>query len=522
MPRLERAMNVIELGGSSIRLVREREGRIVGLDQWPVPPGADPVMALAAAPVPAPLGRVAVVLHHDDLLLRSMVQPAASPERLDKLVRFEIASMAGEGSDPVSVAWHAVNASFPGGDLRVLALVAKQRLLARLREAVATHGGKLTAVVPPALGLYHAWRMQETDVAGQIALVDVGGKRVHIALVQEGELLFLRTQTPGMEELVKSVAERRGVPEAEAQKIVARLGKGAPEDLREMIAKQAGAIAAGVTAAVRFAKAQLKIDRFEPQAIHLAGAGAQAPGFAEALKERAGVPVRLLNPFSGVLSTLPAEDMDRHAALPSPWTAAIGVAQAKRLELDALHDDRARASHFWRTDGVLRVAAALVAGLLVLALVRREVDIARAGAAVAELKGEAGAGLVPTAEAHHARLKELQEARERSATKLAWLDQQRRPGRVAAELLSAIALQQDPVDCPVVLTAYRVKRIQGAVEVEIEGYAKSAGKKGTDAVLKEFEDGLKRRYTPIRSIQAQPRAISAENQGFQYRIAVAD
>ena len=95
-------------------------------------------------------------------------------------------------------------------------------------------------------------------------------------------------------------------------------------------------------------------------------------------------------------------------------------------------------------------------------------------------------------------------------------------GRVAVELLAAISAQQDPVTCPVVLTAYRVTRQGDAIQVEIEGYAKSAQKSGTDAVLHDFELGLRKRYPPIVSVQQLPKPLSTDNQPFFYRIAVKD
>lgn len=517
-------MNVIEITGSAIRLAREREHRIVGLESWPVPPGADPLLALAAAPISGPLGRVAVLLHHDDMLLRSMVQPATNPERLDKLVRFEVASMSGDGQDPVTVAWHTVNVGFndAAGELRLLALVTKQKLIDRLKQSLAAHGGKLAALLPPALGVYRAYRAQEPEETGQSIIIDVGGKRLHLILVQNGEIVFIRTQSPGMDELIKNVAERRGVSETDAAKLITKLGKGAPEDLRELISKQAGALAASITATVRFAKTQMKIDKFEPTTIHLAGAGAQVVGFAETLRERANLPVRLINPFSGVLSALPSEDMDRLAGLPSPWTAAIGASQATTFELDALADERSTTSLFWRTQGAMRVAAALVIALFVFAIIRREIDIGRASTAVHELQGDANDGLVPTAEGEQKKLEQLQESRSQAASKIKWLDAHRRPGRVAIELLAAISAQQDPATCPVVLTSYRVTRQAEQVQVEIEGYAKSAGKLGTDAVLHNFEQGIRRRYAPITSLTQVPKAINVDNQPFLYRVAIKD
>jgi len=516
-------MNVIEISSSAIRLVRERDGRLLGMDSWPIPPGADPLVALSAAPLPNPLGRVTVLMHHDDMLIRSLLQPAADHERLNRLVRFELASMAGETGEATAISWHAVNVSLgDGAELRVLALLAKPALLTRLRDCLAVHGGRLVSLIPPSLGLYRAWRAQYPDEQGQVAIADIGGSRLHIVLVQNGEMIFLRTQTPGMDELVKAVAESRGLPESEASKLVARLGKGAPGDLHQLIAKHAGSMAAAITAAVRFAKSQLKLDTFEISRLYIAGAGAQVFGFSEALQERLAVPIGIINPFSGVLTALATDELDRLATLPSPWTNAIGAALAKSYELDALQDERSRKVQFWRTDGVLRIACAVVLGLGLIAIVHRELDILNAAHAVTNLGGEKHDGLVPSALAEHDKLGQLVVARQTAAAKLVWLDEQRRPGRIAVELLGAIAAQQDPQTCPVVLTTYHLDRTDQGVRVSIEGYAKSAGSKSTDIVLREFEEGLRHRYPPITDMVARTKPVALDNQPFAYDITLQD
>ncbi|MBA2479052.1 MAG: pilus assembly protein PilM [Planctomycetes bacterium] len=514
----------LEITGSAIRLCREHDRRLVALESYPVPPGADPLMALAAAPLPEALGRVTVILHHEDMLVRSMLQPPCSPERLDKLVRFEVANMAGDSSDPITISWHLVRALFPGAsdDMRLLSLVTKHKLIAKLRQGLAAHGGKLAALIPPGIGLYHAYKSQEPDATGTAILADVGGKRLHLAFVSNGELVFLRTQTPGMDDLVKSVAERRGVSEADASKLVTKLGKGAPEDLREAIARQAGAIAATITSNLRFARTQIKVDQFEPTSIYISGAGAQVVGFVDTLRERTGLPVRLLNPFSGMLTTLPSEQLDRLSALPSPWAVAIGAAQTAQPELDALNDERNSRSLYWRTEGALRIAAVLAVSLLALTIVLREMTITRTGHALSALQGANNDGLVPHGDAIMAQIDQLRTNRAQSAQKIAWLDAQRRPGRVAIELLSAISTQQDPQSCPVVLNRYALSRQAHQVQVEIEGYATSVGKLGTDAILRNFEDGLRRRYPLIDSVVQLPKPISASNQPFHYRISIPD
>ncbi len=509
----------IEISSSAIRLCREQERKLTTLESWPVPAGADPLAALAALPLPGNLGRVRVALHHDDMLLRVMVQPPCPRDRLDRLVRFELSNAAGDQDQPVDVSWHLAEA-IPG-DMRVLALVTKTRLVTQLRQALTAHGGRLAALTHPSLGIYHAFKAQEITEPGPFVLVDVGGASVHVAMVQDGGLVFARSQSPGMRDAISAIAGLRGVSEPDAAKLAARLGKNAPDDLKEIIMKHAGALAALITANVRFAKNQLALADFAPKAIYLAGGGAQLHGVAETVAARTGLPVRLLNPFAGMTAALPADTVDRHAQLPSPWTVLLGVAQAKTLELDALADDRKRQARFWQTDGALKIAAVAAVALLTLALAVQEARLVSTNAAGARLT-ESPEQLVPKADDAIAQLAKLQQSKAIAAGKLAWLDSERRPGRVTTELLNAISQEQDPVACPVVLQAYRVSRLPGRVQVELEGFAQTAGKASTADVLHRFEERLRARYPLISTMEQLPRPIDSQRQTFAYRIAILD
>jgi hypothetical protein len=510
-------LTTVEVSSRAIRLIRVEDQRISDVETFPIPSGGDPLQALESAPLPSPLGKVRVVMSHGDMLLRTMLQPPSAPERLDRLVHFEL---QGSGDEAVAVSWFS--AEVPGADdLRLLTMTTKQKLIDQLRRALAKHGCKLTALSHPAIGLFESYRATVGSESGSGILVDVGGANLHLALVHDGQLVFIRSQTPGMDELVRHVAELRTLAEDDAAALVAKLGKGAPADLHEAIKRQIGQVAGVLTANVRFAKAQLKFDALDPKVIWLAGAGAQVHGFIEALSERMGMPVRPLNPFAGTTIGASRERLDRIAALPSAWTAGLGTARAGKVMLDALTDERSRRNEFWRTQGVLRVAAAVVAALFVLALVRQEMNIAAAGSSIAVLDGD-GEGLVPVAKAKRKQLDEISTTKGLDTSRLAWIDGERRPGRVALELLAAIASESNPQTCPVFLQSYRLSRQPGVVTVEIQGHAEGSGKLATDAVLHAFERGLVKRYPPITAIKQLPKPIDSSRQQFHYVLTITD
>ena len=509
----------IEVTASAIRLCVHDDQRITSLESWPVPPGADPVAALAAAPLPDGLGNVRVLLHHDDLLTRTLIQPACPPERLDKLVRFELGGLAAPGSDeapPSAISWHLVPVAGADGDMRVLAQVTRLRLVDRVRQALAARGARLAALGHSALGLFHTFKAQVPNHQGVAVLVDVGGTHVHLVLVRDGCLVFLRTHVPGMDELVRQVAAKRGITEADAAALTRRITSGSPADLKELIATQAGAISAAITANVRFCRNQLKLGDFEPTHIYLAGAGALGHGFIQVLAERSRLLVRLLNPFAGQLSRLPTELSDRLSALPNSWCSVIGGASATTWELDALADERQARQRYWRTEGALKAAAVAAVLLTGLGIVRTETALAGVSGIRATLDQT-----VPQVQEQAKKVSALRDQQQGDAARLLWLDGERRPGRISLELLACIGQIQDPVTCPVVLTGYQVTRQVGVVEVLIQGAATSA-KISAEAALRGFKEGLLTQYPAIATITEQPTSIEKDRLSFKYLVVIPD
>ena len=312
----------------------------------------------------------------------------------------------------------------------------------------------------------------------------------------------------------------RSLVPTEATRLVSQLRGSSPDELQHLVKRQAGQIAVALTGAVKFAKAQLQVDDWQPAAIALAGAGAQTHGFVEAIAERSGIPAKPFNPFAKLGSALPSEEMDRQAGLPTPWAAALGAVQAQRLLLDALADERRAAARFWATDGILRTAVALATLLVVAAVSLNEMAIHRAAADVERLGGSTG--LVTTAEKDLAEITRLEAQLGRDAARIAWLDGEHRTSRIAAEVLAAIAGIQHPEKCPVAITTYRVKRQAGGAQVELEGWAQSAGRLRTSDVLQTFEQGLRSAYPPITAIEERPQPIDRDRQRFHLVLSLPD
>ncbi len=507
-------LTALDVTASCIRLVERRNGRIVRLDQWPVASGADPVTALAACPLPPGLGPVRVALAHDDVLLKIMCQPDGPHERLDQLVRFEAGDLGGD--EPASIAWMRL----PGdGEARLLVQITRLRLIERVRQALAPHGATLAGLCHPALGLSALGISTEEGAPprGTEALVDVGGRFLHVALMRDSQVVLLRTHQPGMEALVDEVADARSISPTDARTLVRNLAAGSPDDLKDLVHRQAGQVSAAVTAVTRFARTQLDLPTLEAERILVCGAGALAHGFLEALAHRAGRPVQLINPFAGQSLSMTTADLDHLGGLPSPWAVGIGLSMPQVLALDALADERRARQTFWRGPGAL-AAAACVATLFSLV----GLALAHGRAVDAEEARQGIETALPQARDLASRQERARSAQAAAAARIQWLDGQRRIARITPELLGTIGGLQDPSLCPVVLKSLTIQRLPaGSTVAEITGHA-TAGTKGTAAALHTFEAGLTKRYPVIANLEALPTAIERDRQPFRYLLTIPD
>ena len=88
----------LEITSRAIRYCCMQDGSITALGSVPINGDSDSIEALKQAPLPENLGKVSVLMSHQDLLQQTMVQPPCPPEKLDRIVRFELMSLVPDAS----------------------------------------------------------------------------------------------------------------------------------------------------------------------------------------------------------------------------------------------------------------------------------------------------------------------------------------------------------------------------------------------------------------------------------------
>lgn len=496
----------LELASRRARAAVLREGALEALLEVPTPAGSE-ALAAALARLPEGVRELRLLVSGPELLARSHLVLEGTPERQERQIALELAGDL--GSEPLC-SGHGISDGWPDGELRACSLTVRAATVQAWRALAAATGCRLEAVSHPAVGLCEAWRA--AGGTGDACLLDVGGAQSHLALVARGRLLALRTLPQGMDAAAAAIAGSDD-PEAGRARLAALRPDGDAEALAA-VRRQAEQVALAVLNALKLLKAQLRLPDWQPAALWLAGAGAQAPGVIEALAERLGLPVRVLNPFAAVR----AERRDllaAHAALPSPWAAVLGAARAPALPLDALQGERQQRRQWWLATGSLRLAAALAAASLLATVLWQEGRLASAAARLAALGAGSGASA-------HAELAELAARRDRAREQLRWLERQRRAPRAAHELLAAVARLQDPEDCPVVLSELRLERQAGGLAVELQGLAAAGARRNPGEVVTQFGERLRAAYPPIASLRERPVPAQLQRQPFHLTLQLPD
>jgi type IV pilus assembly protein PilM len=130
-----------------------------------------------------------------------------------------------------------------------------------------------------------------------IALVDIGAVATRVTIFLEGQNIFERTQPMGGAQLTMEIARLYGFTQEEAE--LRKKTGDLPENYRDdVLAPFVDELAADAARALQFffsSAPYARVDR-----LYLAGGACVAAGLAEAVSDRTGVSVEILNPFAGM------------------------------------------------------------------------------------------------------------------------------------------------------------------------------------------------------------------------------
>lgn len=188
----------------------------------------------------------------------------------------------------------------PGGDglqMDVLLVAAKRELVdntvALMQEATLSP----TLIDVDAFALHNALERNHPEaMSGVVALVNVGHEITSVNIMEDGVPTLTRDIPFGTRRIREDLQREQGLTAEGAEDVLQ--GGSAHSQLAQYVQAGADEVAMGVERAAAFLMAQQMGESLG--AVYLSGGAARIQGLPEALAERLGVEVRLVNPFERV------------------------------------------------------------------------------------------------------------------------------------------------------------------------------------------------------------------------------
>lgn len=264
----------------------------------PLPEGAtrEQVLAAVRGAVPESIDTLVFAADSRTVSTRRLHFPFGDLRRLDAAVLFELENQVPYDIEDTALTYNVVSRTPTSMDV-LTALMPKKPLRELITEAEAA-GVEPRVVLPAAAALVELAPHADPD---PIAIISVGESISHLAVVRRGALLLSRTVRAGGADVDRAIAKAFGVElpaakeakEKEVRLLTSHEHEEAGADLRRVSDAAAAGLAPLVTGLATTFKA-LPIDE-APQRLLVTGGLSRLPGLCEALAERLGIEVQLVD-----------------------------------------------------------------------------------------------------------------------------------------------------------------------------------------------------------------------------------
>lgn len=250
--------------------------------------------------------KVVIGVANQKVIVRQVDLPWMAPGDVKKSLGFLVQDFVPMPVDQAVLDFHAIEEIEGENDSRVLRglLVAASRDMVNAALSAVNKAGLSPAMVDlTSFAVIRA--LADTDHLGMgahvEALVDVGARVTNIVVHQGGTPRFVRILLMGGQDITSAVADRMGVPEAQAEAIKQQLGVGAPADSMETLAASRVVEVAG-SAFVDEVRGSLDYYLASSGSAQIArlvltGGGARLTGLAQRLQVATRVPVEIGTPI---------------------------------------------------------------------------------------------------------------------------------------------------------------------------------------------------------------------------------
>jgi type IV pilus assembly protein PilM len=272
---------------------------------------------------------VAASVSGNAVIVKKISLPVMTETELADSIYWEAEQYIPFAIQDVNLDYQILDAGTEKGTMEVLLVAAKKDKIAEYTGVISQAGRVPVVVDVDAFALQNAYETNYGTTGGAIVvLLNVGASATNVNILGGDQSLFTRDMSVGGNTYTEALQRELGLSfdDAEQAKKGDSVGPVTFDDVRPVLHAITENVLLEIQKTFDFFKATAASEQIDR--IFLSGGGAAIHGFAEALEERFGAPVEMLDPFRKIAldwKKLGVDDPERATA-----TAAVAVGLALR------------------------------------------------------------------------------------------------------------------------------------------------------------------------------------------------
>ncbi|OGR25108.1 MAG: pilus assembly protein PilM [Desulfuromonadales bacterium GWD2_54_10] len=304
----------IDIGSSSVKLVQLKEQKgtyhLLNVGIIPLPPEAivDNTLMDSSAIVNAiknlvgsvgvKIKDVACSISGNSVIIRKIVLPAMPPEELEDQITWEAEQYIPFDINDVNMDFQILSSdSVDPSKMNVLLVASKKDIINDYVAVFNEAGLQLSVVDVDSFTVQNAFEVNHDSSPGEVlALVNVGASVMNINIVKDGITLFTRDVQMGGNLYTEEIQKQLGLSSVESESMKMLAKESGNSVLLEVIGKVNETITQEIRRSLDFYNSTTNEDRITR--IFLSGGCSKVFNLLEAINDKLGLPVEMINPFA--------------------------------------------------------------------------------------------------------------------------------------------------------------------------------------------------------------------------------
>lgn len=336
----------LDIGTSSLKIAEiEERGKRITLNRFAIlpiqyglasggditdPAGLSTSIATALSMLKSRTKSVASGLWGASVIVKKITMPLMDERLVAEQIKWEAEQYIPFDINEVNLEHVVLKNRASGSEtMDVLLVAAKQDVIFRYVQSIQSSGLKLNTLDVSSFALANCFTYNYGNIAGTIAVMDIGAGITNLVVLENGEPIFGRDLSVGGMNYTNDIHRMMGVSvdEAEALKISATMNQAAPAEVNSVMASSHETLLDEIRNSFEFFAATAGNSVISR--IYLTGGSSFVPGLAEGITRVTGMPVEYMNVFSRVDTNQRYVTPDLLEQIRPVAAVAVGLAMRK-------------------------------------------------------------------------------------------------------------------------------------------------------------------------------------------------